>query len=228
MNLPAARHGQRFAPRALIVDPDPQTRELHAAILTRVVPDIDQAQDGREALAKAIAHPPSFVITETRLPFISGYTLCSLLRAEPLTSDAAIVIVTGADELADAGQARSSGADSVLTKPCPPSVLLQAIASGRNRLSDSSDAPPARDTQSPSEHVRRTLVRAHQRFETTTPQLPVPCLRCPTCDQVLQYVRSHIGGVNARQSEQWDYYACPSHCGSFEYRQRTRKLRLVV
>ena len=119
MNLPAARHGQRFAPRALIVDPDPQTRELHAAILTRVVPDIDQAQDGREALAKAIAHPPSFVITETRLPFISGYTLCSLLRAEPLTSDAAIVIVTGADELADAGQARSSGADSVLTKPVP-------------------------------------------------------------------------------------------------------------
>jgi hypothetical protein len=44
---------------------------------------------------------------------------------------------------------------------------------------------------------------------------------------MLTYERSHIGGVSERNSEQWDYYECPSGCGTFQYRQRTRKLRRV-
>jgi hypothetical protein len=43
----------------------------------------------------------------------------------------------------------------------------------------------------------------------------------------LQYLRSHVGGVSALNSEQWDYYECAAGCGTFQYRQRTRKLRQV-
>lgn len=42
----------------------------------------------------------------------------------------------------------------------------------------------------------------------------------------LQYERSHIGGVSHVHAEQWDDYECAA-CGTFQYRQRTRKLRRV-
>jgi hypothetical protein len=67
-------------------------------------------------------------------------------------------------------------------------------------------------------------VRARERFTTTTPPLPPPELVCPSCDQKLAYECSHVGGVSDRHPEQWDAFRCTS-CGSFEYRQRTRKLR---
>jgi hypothetical protein len=54
-----------------------------------------------------------------------------------------------------------------------------------------------------------------------------PALVCPSCDRPLRYRRSHIGGVSERLSEQWDYFDCVQGCGTFQYRQRTRKVRRV-
>jgi RNase P subunit RPR2 len=74
-----------------------------------------------------------------------------------------------------------------------------------------------------SDRVRRTATKSFARCTTTTPPRAPLRLFCPSCDNVLVYERSHIGGVNAQQAEQWDYYTCAS-CGAFQYRHRTRKL----
>src|SRR6476620_12563053 len=79
----------------LVADADAGNRDQCRSILRTIVPDIVYAEDGREALALAIAHRPRFVITATGLRFIDGYTLCTLLRAEPLTADVSIVVLTG-------------------------------------------------------------------------------------------------------------------------------------
>jgi hypothetical protein len=73
---------------------------------------------------------------------------------------------------------------------------------------------------------RRRMSKAHSRFTTTTPATPPASLICPLCDRPLAHDRSYVGGVSDRQSEQWDYYMCPT-CGPFQYRQRTRKLHRV-
>ena len=78
-----------------------------------------------------------------------------------------------------------------------------------------------------SRHRRLTLMKAHERFTTTTPPATPPQLSCPLCDRSLRYQRSHIGGVSLRQSEQWDDYAC-AQCGGFQYRQRTRTLHHIL
>jgi CheY-like chemotaxis protein len=223
-------------PSALVVDPDAKSRDLCAAVLTPMTLGIEYAEDGREALVKAIADPPAVVITETRLPFISGYALCELLRADPRTADVAIVVITHSVDPDNIDRARSAGADRVLTKPCLPEALMHAVALGRGRSLDVDEhlhrTPGRRDVQgvdvevqSATERSRKFLVRTHQRFETSTPPICPPQLRCPSCDQSLRYVRSHIGGVSARLSEQWDDYVCPSACGTFQYRQRTKRVR---
>jgi CheY-like chemotaxis protein len=225
----------------LIVDPDAGNRDQCRSILRPIAPDMVYAEDGREALALAIGHRPRFVITATGLRFIDGYTLCSLLRAEPLTADVSIVLLTGDTTPAAATLARSSGADRVVRTPYSPGTLLQAVTLGRNRAWTAGDSAHSTPFSSPASHLglggsaeapapprSRFLVAAHRRFETSTPPIVPPPLVCPACDRPLQYVRSHVGGVSERLPEQWDYYTCHGACGTFQYRQRTRRLRRVA
>jgi CheY-like chemotaxis protein len=227
-------------PLALVVDPDAERRAVYSLILAPMASAIEFAADGRQALAMAIGHQPRFVVTEAHLAFIDGYTLCSLLRADPLTADVPIVVVTGDSDADGPERARAAGADSVLVKPCEPDALLHAVAVGRDRCRIPQEHLRAAQIPATSEQatldgsmepsagrLSRSLIRAHRRFETSTPPLAPPPLVCPSCDQPLQYVRSHVGGVSARLSEQWDYYTCHNACGIFQYRQRTRRVRLV-
>lgn len=235
--LPTDRSSRRLV---LVVEPDEEARELYGRILRSSVSEIEYAEDGRDALAKAIGQKPGVVITETRLAFINGYTLCSLLRADPITADATIIVVTVDVSPFAAERALASGADRVLSKACAPDALLWSIARTHNRsrtLAARSESTPTRTVvedradvdpvETTTKRARRCLSSAHRRFETSAPPANPPCLFCPSCGRRLRYVRSHIGGVSARRSEQWDYYVCANTCGSFQYRQRTRRLRRI-
>ena len=57
---------------------------------------------------------------------------------------------------------------------------------------------------------------------TLTPDPPPPQLRCPGCDEPLEYRETVLSGV--KPPERWDQFHCRA-CGRFEYRHRTRQLR---
>jgi CheY-like chemotaxis protein len=218
----------------LLVVPDGDNRVSYADSLRLAAFDVDEATDGREALVRAAARTPRIIVTETGLPFIDGYALCALFRNDPPTRNTALIVLTADARPAQVDRARHSGADAVLVKPCLPEQLLAAIerlpATGPQASEVLQPGLAARLERSAgllafSREKRRTYVRVHQRFETTTPALQPPELWCPSCGLLLTYERSHIGGVSGRFSEQWDYYSCAARCGTFQYRQRTRKLR---
>jgi len=194
---------------ALLVDRDADTRELYATCLRAAGYDVEEAEDGREALAKAIELHPDIVITETRLPGMDGFTLCARLLKESSTRDIPIVFVTGDAFERDLQRARDAGGEAVLVKPCAPDDLLAEV----RRV-----------------HARSVALRAQRksfRQETTKPPNTPPVLVCPLCDEPVRYLRSEVGGVSVRYLEQWDYFECAAGCGTFQYRQRTRKLRKV-
>ncbi len=238
---PLAAHLPR-PPLTLLVDRDRDTRGMYAEFLKTSAWDIEEAEDGREALAKAIALHPDIVITETRLPGIDGFELCGLLRSDAATRDIPILFVTGDAFDSEVHRAEAVGADALLIKPCLPETLLLEARRLLNLSDELRERGRAVRTRFQAqvqrsnellakahEHTRRvTLSRAHVRQQTTTPTIAPPALTCPLCDKPLTYSRSHIGGVNARSAEQWDYYDCLSGCGAFQYRQRTRKLRRVT
>jgi CheY-like chemotaxis protein len=207
---------------ALIVDPDPDFRRLYALYFSAHGWTVDDADDGRVALAKSLAQHPLIVVTELRLPGMSGFDLCKRLRSDDSTVGTIVIAVS--HEPARADQARTSGADEFCVKPCPPDALLQVMERllGKPRpgpvVADEA-ATPASDPR------RKALTRTHVRQWTTTPPRQPPALVCPRCDTVLSYVQSHVGGVSVRRPEQWDYFACPQGCGEFQYRQTTRVLR---
>jgi len=217
------------------VERDDDTRSLYRQILEFVRCDVVEASDGRDALAKALVQVPSLVITELRLPFVDGLALCEILRRDRTTANVPILIVTGETRPAAVNRARTI-ADGVLTKPTMPDEIVNEIQrlmvpmdTGRETSASVAGAEAADDsTTSPvrSFHRRPVLVRAHSRFRTTSPSVAPPILRCPSCDRPLKYEQSYLGGVSHRHAEQWDYFTC-STCGTFQYRQRTRKIRRV-
>jgi len=225
--------------RALIADRDAETRRLYADFLTLSDYLIEQSEDGRDALAKVFSRRPDIVVTETHLPGINGYELCGLLRQDSATRLIPIVLVTTEPFGADVQRGELAGADTVLSKPCRPETLfaeiqrlVQLSAELRERSRTARERMQGQLTRSGAlidrSRTRRTMLSsAHTRHDTTTPPLAPPALLCPECHRSLRYVRSHIGGVTALNSEQWDYYECGAGCGTFQYRERTRKVRRV-
>jgi CheY-like chemotaxis protein len=213
----------------LVVDPDSDTRALYVAGLELAGWMADSASDGREALAKAISMRPAAIVTETRVPRLDGFELCRLLRSDPDTLHIPILVVTGDAEQSRIFAAEKAGADRVLIKPCLPDELARAVEAVLGTMRDkqyprvaAADDVSAEPTTQPRSQTRR-----YQRGETTSPPSRPPELVCPRCDQRLEYRKSYVGGVSAKHGEQWDTYRCPSGCGQFQYRQRTRKLRDV-
>jgi len=239
-------------PFVLIADRDPATRRMFATVLEEHGWRCDEADDGRDALAKSIALLPRVVVIDTQLPGISGYDLCSLLHADPLTSGISVVLTLNDPLPSIVERARAIGAAAVLRKPCM-SRLVQTLEQLRqrsdslmNRSQSLAERAVTAFTKSAVQKSRstdivefsrtlRTSVKARKntlkaslwRGDTTAPSTPPPALVCPACDRTLVYQRSHIGGVNERLIEQWDYFVCPAGCGTFEYRARTRRLRKV-
>jgi len=203
---------------ALLIDPDADTREMYGEYLRTAPCEIVEAENGPDALAKAISRHPDVIVTETRLPGIDGFDLCRLLRKEISTLSIPIIVVTGDALPADVARARTAGADAVLVKPCLPETLRLEIGRvlGRGPLSRGASATR-----------RRTRRPAVERSATMRPQTPPAALVCPACDRPLTLQRSHIGGVHVRDPERWDYYHCAGGCGTYEYRHRTRQLRLL-
>ena len=159
----------------------------------------------------------------TQLHRIDGYALCALLRKDPITSSATIIVVTADALPADTQRAMRAGADEVLVKPCTPEHMIAAVHRAWPRPAPGEPPAESSDPESARKRGFRRKSRSFARRSTITPPAQPPLLRCPRCDSALTYKRSHIGGVSGTHAEQWDYYDC-STCGVFQYRQRTRKL----
>jgi DNA-binding response OmpR family regulator len=222
--------------RVLVVDPDAQTRALYERSFTSAGLDVVHAADGREALTKALVHPPSLVVMELRLPLIDGFALCEILKRDLATTRTPILTVTAETRPVQLERIRRLGADEVLVKPVPLDVLAARVVdlvaasddSGQNAdlalRGNRLGLPNAERPSVQAEQRSRTAKAKTRREVTLAPPLHPPALSCPTCNRALAYQCSHIGGVSDRHPEQWDYFSC-SACGGFQYRQRTRKLR---
>ncbi|MCU1386409.1 MAG: response receiver sensor diguanylate cyclase/phosphodiesterase [Acidobacteria bacterium] len=226
MTRPILREETARLLRVVLADADADTRLLYREALRSMPFDIVEATDGRDALVRCLIEPPALLITETQLPGIDGYHLCQLLRRDPLTRSIPILVVTSEVRPVQIARVRQMGAGLVLAKPVEMDTLAEAVTRLCEGPVDASPIEPAPDGA--TLEASRAASRSFRRFETTTPQRRPPALRCTRCDGELEYRKSRVGGVTQRYAEQWDEFECPVCSRAFEYRHRTRKLRLLM
>ena len=119
-------------PTILVVEDDADTREFFVDLLISEGYQVRSAATGRAALAQLQEGPLEAVALDVRLPDTDGFTLCLQIRARMPATLPILIVTANLDPRMEA-QAREAGATGLLTKPFPPEVLLDRIATLTHR-----------------------------------------------------------------------------------------------
>jgi signal transduction histidine kinase/DNA-binding response OmpR family regulator len=116
--------GAEHAPLVMIVDDDPNARDLLASTVRREGYRVIEATDGESALVLAREWRPDVVTLDVLMPRMDGWAVMTALKSDPELAEIPVIIVT---VLADRGIAVSLGAAEFLTKPVDRARLAATI-----------------------------------------------------------------------------------------------------
>jgi DNA-binding NtrC family response regulator len=108
-------------PKVLVVDDDPASRRLVAAIFAERGLTVLSAADGESGLECFRRDAPAVVILDLHLPDMDGMEVLERLRAQG--ADAPVVMLTAHVDVKSAVRAMRQGAFDYLTKPIDPEEL---------------------------------------------------------------------------------------------------------
>ncbi|HMI50630.1 MAG TPA: ATPase, T2SS/T4P/T4SS family [Candidatus Saccharimonadales bacterium] len=89
--------------------------------------DVLLAEDGLIGLKTAQREHPDVIVTDVNMPVMDGISMVKTLRADPLTRDIAILMLTSEDSLDSETSALSAGADDYILKPVEPRRLAARV-----------------------------------------------------------------------------------------------------
>lgn len=119
------------ATKVLVVEDDDQLRALLGRGLTDEGYQVTLVADGRDALAQALAAAPQIVVLDIMLPGMSGFEVCTWLRA--YDASIGILMLTARDGVDDRVRGLDIGADDYLVKPFAFNELTARLRALRRR-----------------------------------------------------------------------------------------------
>jgi CheY-like chemotaxis protein len=122
--------------RVLLVDDHASLAEATAEFLGSYGLEVRIASSGEEALKAAATFRPEIVISDMRLPDLSGLDLAHALRARPETKDALLTISTamsGTEVRLFESHAKATAIDLFFPKPLTEDVIKRLLAALRRR-----------------------------------------------------------------------------------------------
>ena len=109
----------------LIVDDDPDARDMYGEYLQAMGCEVYKARDGQEAVKKTADLWPNVVVMDLAMPNMDGWEAIRQLHQSSWTSAIPIVAVSAHADGREA--AFEVGCDAYLMKPCTPQVLWAQI-----------------------------------------------------------------------------------------------------
>ena len=119
----------------VIVDDDPDTRDLYATILTACGAAVAEAANARDALAVIAERRPHVVVSDIAMPEGDGYWLIGELRRvdDPVLSRLPVVAVTAFGREHSRDRVLAGGFVEHLQKPVEPETLCRTIGRAAGR-----------------------------------------------------------------------------------------------
>lgn len=103
--------------RILVVDDDARNRKLLRDLLTYHGHEVVEAVDGQTAIDQAMKTQPDVVLLDVLMPDMTGFEVCSAMRATEALAATPILIITALADRDHRLKAIEHGANDVLTKP---------------------------------------------------------------------------------------------------------------
>src|SRR5882762_1771642 len=115
--------------RVLVADDHALVRHGFRSILASEddIEVIEEASDGREAVAIARRDQPDVVLMDIRMPVLDGIEATRLITADPLLSNTRVIVLTTFDLDEYVFGALRAGASGFLLKGVEPTQLLDAV-----------------------------------------------------------------------------------------------------
>lgn len=111
---PGARH-------VVVVEDDPRLRRMLVTYLNRAGYEVQEAEDGAQALAAMQTAIPDAVLLDLQMPRMNGTEFLAACRSDPRLATVPVVVYSGAPS--DEVTAEQLGARAYLMKPVDLDVL---------------------------------------------------------------------------------------------------------
>ncbi len=89
--------------------------------------EVITARNGEDAIDKARREQPDLIVLDIMMPKIDGYEACRILKANPLTKNIPVVLLTAKGRDIDKRLGYEVGATDYIVKPFSPSKLIDRI-----------------------------------------------------------------------------------------------------
>ena len=111
----------------LYVEDNEYNRKIVRQLLSRTSHRLREAADGEAALDMVREERPDLILMDVQLPKMSGLDVTRALRADPVTADVPIIVVTSFALSGDDQRAMAAGASAYIAKPYSPRELMALI-----------------------------------------------------------------------------------------------------
>ena len=117
----------RKQPLVLLAEDFEDARELYRDYLQFSGFDVETANNGRDAITRAVELQPDLILMDASMPVLDGWQATRELKANPVTRHIPILALT-AHAFDDARrEARAVGCDGFVSKPCLPDDLVTKV-----------------------------------------------------------------------------------------------------
>ena len=111
----------------LLVDDDPDIREIIGFNLSKEGYNVEIAKDGVQGVEMCKKHKPDLVLMDVMMPNMDGMEACQAIRENSETKDTLIAFLSARGEDYSQLAGFDSGGDDYITKPIRPKVLMSRI-----------------------------------------------------------------------------------------------------
>jgi len=113
--------------KILIAEDERDIRDLVAFTLRFAGHEVFAASNGEEAVELAPRVNPDLILMDVRMPRMTGYEACKILKADPDLKDIPVVFLSAKGQENEIQQGLSSGAEDYLLKPFAPDQLTSRV-----------------------------------------------------------------------------------------------------
>jgi two-component system OmpR family response regulator len=112
-------------PKVLVVDDEPNIRELVEVALKFHGCAVAVSATGKDALRQVETYQPDLMILDVMLPDMDGFEVCRTLRSEG--NDVPVIFLTARDTTSDTIRGLTLGGDDYVTKPFSVEALVARV-----------------------------------------------------------------------------------------------------
>jgi two-component system, OmpR family, alkaline phosphatase synthesis response regulator PhoP len=123
--------------KILLADDEPDTLEFIRYNLEQEGFQVFLAENGKEAISKAVNIQPHLIILDVMMPTMDGIEACNELRKIPELKNTIITFLTARHEDYSQLAGFDAGADDYITKPVKPKILVSKVKSLLRRVQPS-------------------------------------------------------------------------------------------